>query len=66
MNKYKVLGVMLMVVIILNIYTSFDLGVASIQYATSGTVEFLDFLSRICVVLFGSFAALTLDRKEVE
>jgi hypothetical protein len=63
MNKNKVLGAVLMLVIILGVFTSYKLGFASIQYATSGTVEFLDFLSRICVVLFGSFVALTLDKQ---
>lgn len=63
MNKYQVLGVLLMLSIILGIFTAFKLDMASVQYASSGTIPFLDFLSRICIVLFGSFAALTLDRK---
>ena len=62
MNKYKVLGAVLMIFIILGIITSFNLGTSSLQYAISGTNEFLDFLSRICIVLFGAWAALSLDR----
>ena len=62
MNKYKALGAVLMIFIILGIFTAFKLNMSSVQYATSGTIQFLDFLARICIVLFGSWAALSLDK----
>lgn len=61
MNKYKVLGVALILSVILEIVSEVKLGMVSIQYATSGTWQFLGFLSLLCVILFGSFASLTLD-----
>ena len=61
MNKYKVLGVALMVSIILAIGSATVLGFTSIQYAISGVPQFLLFLSGLCITLFGSLSALTLD-----
>jgi hypothetical protein len=62
MNKYKVLGAALMVSIIILIGASHALGMTSIQYMTSGTAEFMHSLGILTVILFGSFAALTLDK----
>jgi hypothetical protein len=61
MNKNKVLGVALMVSIIIGIISTYSLGVTSIQYAISGYAEFGAYLAGLCVILFGSLAALTLD-----
>ena len=61
MNKNKVLGAALMVSIILGIISTSYLGVTSIQYAISGYAEFGTYLSGLCVILFGSFSALTLN-----
>lgn len=63
MNKFKVLGVVFMLSIILGIFAQYNLGMTSIQYAISGVYQFLNFLSLLCVILFGSLAALTLDNK---
>ena len=62
MNKYKALGTLLMVVVLLQIFASYKLGALSLQFAVSGVSQFLFFLSVICFVLFGSLAALTLDK----
>lgn len=62
MKKYKILGVVLMLSIMLSIYTSFQLDTLSIQYAISGTMEFLSVLSLLTITLFGSLTALTLDK----
>lgn len=62
MNKYQLLGIALMVGIIMMICASFKLEQTSIEYATSGVAEFLHFLAMLCITLFGSFAALTLDK----
>lgn len=58
----KVIGFSLMSVILLAIVTSTILGTITTQYATSGTVQFLNWLSLICLFLFGSLSALTLDK----
>jgi uncharacterized protein involved in cysteine biosynthesis len=62
MNKYKTLGVALMVSIILAILSATTLGYTSIQWAISGIPQFLLFLSGLCIILFGSFSALTLNK----
>jgi hypothetical protein len=62
MNKYKVLGAALMVSIILATLAAYNLGLTSIQYATSGVFEGLLFMSSLAIVLFSAFASLTLDK----
>lgn len=60
-NKFKVLGVMLMAAIILNIYASYRLGFMSMDWITASRTNFLLTLSLLSITLFGSVAALTLD-----
>lgn len=64
MNKYKVLGAALMVSIILGILAAYNLGLTSIQHMYKDGWTFVLTLSGLCVVLFGSLAALTLDTTE--
>lgn len=62
MNKYKLLGVALMLSIILTILGYFELNMLSIAFAVSNKWNFIAFLGLLCVTLFGSFAALALDK----
>ncbi len=62
MNKFKVLGVALMVSIILLIASAYALGLTSIDYALSGNAQAILFISGLCIMLFGSLSALTVDK----
>lgn len=64
MNKFQVLGVALMVSILISIYASFKLDMTSIAYMSSTTDAFLHSLGLLGTILFGSFAALTLDKQK--
>lgn len=61
MNKYKLLGAALMFSIIGMIVAMFHFGMTGVQWASQSSWNFLALLSLLCVTLFGSFAALTLD-----
>ena len=62
MNKYKVLGVALMVSIILAIISATMLGYTSIQWAVSSQTNAVLFISGLCIILFGSLSALTVNK----
>lgn len=62
MNKYKVLGTALMVSIIFAIGSAHTLGFTSIQWAISGIAEAILFISALCIILFVSLSALTVDK----
>jgi hypothetical protein len=61
MDKFKVLGVALMVSNFLLIGGSYALGLLPVQVMASSTANFVFALGLLCVVLFSSFAALVLD-----
>lgn len=61
MNKFKVLGAALMVSILIGILSAHQLGLTSVQHMHKDTWTFLLTLSGLCVILFGSLAALELD-----
>lgn len=62
MNKFKVLVVALMVSIILATISATMLGYTSIQWAVSSQTNAILFISGLCIVLFGSLSALTVDK----
>jgi hypothetical protein len=62
MNKFKVLGVALMVSIILAIISATMLGYTSIQWAVQSQTNAILFISGLCIILFGSLSALTVDK----
>jgi uncharacterized protein involved in cysteine biosynthesis len=64
MNKYRVLGVALMVSILLGTGSLFSKDLLSIQSMATDIPTFLSYLAGLCVILFGSLAALTLDKLE--
>jgi hypothetical protein len=62
MNKYKILGGVLMLSIIVAIVSAHTLGFTSVQWATESLNNAVLFISALCIVLFGSLSALTLDK----
>lgn len=64
MNKYKVLGAALMVSIVMGEAALFANGFLDIKKMATDIPTFLSYLAGLCVILFGSLAALTLDKLE--
>lgn len=62
MNKYKLLGGVLMLSIIVAIVSAYTLGFTSIQWATESLNNAVLFIAGLCITLFGSLSALTLDK----
>lgn len=63
-NKFKVLGAALMVSVLALILGSYQLGLTDIKVMASDHAHFWHTLGLLGVILFGSFAALTLDKQK--
>jgi len=55
MNKYKVLGVALVVAIIVGVGSAHVLGFTSIQFATTSIGNAVFYIAGLSVILFGCF-----------
>ena len=63
MNKFKVLGVAQMVSIIVAIAAAHNLGFTSGAWAGQSTTHMVLWIAGLCIILFGSLSALTIDKK---